>query len=233
MRILALVHQDDARSGVFAEAAASAGHELDERSFATGERPDDPDGYGAAVVLGGGLDVHEEDEHPWLRDEKAFVRGLLEAGLPLFGVCLGSQLVAEAAGGAVRRLGRPEVGWHEVRVRPDAADDPLLGGAPGRFRAWQWHSYGVSPPDGATELAESDAGLQAYRVGDAAWGIQFHAEVTADTPGRWLGSYGRDADAREAGLDTDAARAETEREIARWNDFGRELFGRFAAAAGG
>ena len=133
-----------------------------------------------------------------------FLARLLDAGTPLLGVCLGSQLLAEAAGAEVRRARAPEIGWHEVVLEPAATGDPVLGSLPQRFTAFGWHSYETTPPPGATALAHSDICLQAYRAGDSAWGIQFHAEVSAADLERWTVNYEEDPDAVAIGLDPEA-----------------------------
>ena len=220
MRVLVAVHQDDAGPGVFAEAVDAGGHEL------VGWRPPDgppPDGADALIVLGGAMDVHQEDEHPWLRDEKRVLATLLESGMPALGVCLGAELLAELAGGRVVKVAPPEIGWYEVELTPAAAADPLLSTLPPRFSSFQWHSYAAEPPAGAPLLARSSACAQAYRLGDRAWGVQFHPEVTSEIVHDWLNEGSKGEDAREAGLDREAVEARTAREIADWNDLGRRL----------
>ena len=94
------------------------------------------------------------------------------------GVCLGGQLLAKALGGHVRRLPSPEIGWADVDLTPEAKDDPVFGGLPERFTSYQWHLYHFELPEGAVPLARNERCLQAFRAGRAAWGIQFHAEIT-------------------------------------------------------
>jgi GMP synthase (glutamine-hydrolysing) len=101
--------------------------------------------------------------------------------------------------------------------------------APG-FEAFQWHSYEAVPPEGAAILARSPVCTQAYRVGERAWGIQFHAEVTAADAGKWIDDYRSDEDAVRTGVDPETLRAETDEKIAAWNALGRELCGRFIEA---
>jgi GMP synthase (glutamine-hydrolysing) len=229
--VIAAVHQDDGGPALFGRLIRELGHELLEWWPQDGPPPD---AFDAALVFGGSMHVDQEDEHPWLRPEGDWIRSLLADDVPTLGVCLGAELVAHAAGWPVVRLPRSEIGWHDVELTPAAPADPLLGGAPARFPAFQWHSYAAEPPDGAPVLAVSEACAQAYRVGERAWGIQFHAEVDSAAIEHWLDDGADGEDVREVGLDIEAERQRTWREIAAWNDFGRALCGRFldvAAAA--
>ena len=226
MRVLSLVHQWDAASGVFADALAETGHELVERNVAETGLPEDE--FEAVLVFGGAMHVDQEDRHGWLRDEGAYLRGLLAADVPVLGVCLGGQLLAKALGAPVRRLPSPEVGWHEVELTPEAAGDPLFGGLPERFDSFQWHSYAFELPDGAILLARNARCHQAYRVGEAAWGLQFHAEVTRATLDNWVQSSKPEED---GAIDFTRLQAESEGRIDRWNELGREICRRFLAVA--
>ena len=231
MRALAIVHQRDAGPGVFADAFSSEGVELDHWYRAESEEPpSDPGDYGSVLSFGGAMHADQTDRHPWLADEKALLAELLESGVPLLGVCLGSQILAEAAGGSARRASEPEIGWHEVEVTADGGEDPLMGPLAPRFEAFEWHSYEFDLPPGATELAHSAICLQAYRVGAAAWGIQFHAEVSAADAESWIDDYRSDDDAVRTGLDAEGLRSETRERIGAWNEVGRALCGRFVDA---
>src|ERR671914_1225205 len=144
MRVLAIVHQRDAGPGVFGEEMEANGVEL--RTWLPAEDepvPSDLDEQDAVMTFGGAMHVDQEDRHPWLAVEKAVLRELVAAGGPLLGVCLGSQLVAEAAGALPRRASEPEIGWRDVELTPEATTDPLLGALPQRFEAFHWHSYEV------------------------------------------------------------------------------------------
>ena len=234
MRVLAVVHQDDAGPGVFADAAL-------ERGSLEVWRPDeelgprlvevDPD---AVMIFGGAMHAHEEDRHQWLRREKAWIAGLLARRVPVLGVCLGSQLLAEAAGGQVRRTAEPEIGWREVVPEAGAAGDPLMAALAAPFTSFQWHSYEAVPPAGSELLASSARCLQAYRLaGLPAWGIQFHAEVTAPNLEHWIRDYRSDPDAVAIGLDPGALLAESAPAIEAWNEVGRGVCERFLEAAAG
>jgi GMP synthase (glutamine-hydrolysing) len=216
---------------VFGDALRSRGVEHDVWHRAeVGQPPREPHDYDAVLVFGGAMHADQEERHPFLREEKALLAELLERGVPLMGVCLGAQLLAEAAGAPVRRASRPEIGWHQVEVTAAGAADPLLAPLAPRFEAFQWHSYECPLPPGATPLARSDVCLQAYRVGAAAWGIQFHAEVTREDAKAWIDDYRSDEDAVRIGLDPGALREQTRGAIPRWNQAGRALCGRFLDA---
>ena len=224
------MHQDDGGPCVFGNVIRDAGHELVEW------RPQDgapPGGYDAAMVFGGSMHFDQEDEHPWLVPEAEWIKSLLDERVPTLGVCLGSEMLAHAAGWPVSRLARSEIGWHEVELTPAAQHDAVLSSVPARFPAFQWHSYAAEPPEDAV-LAVSPACAQAYRVGDRAWGIQFHAEVDSAAIEHWLDDGADGEDVREVSLDIEAERQRTWREIAAWSDLGRALCGRFleVAAAG-
>ena len=188
MRVLSLIHQDDAPTGTFADAVRERGGELTEWNLARGAPPEPPEVFDAVFIFGGGVQVDQEDQHPWLRDEDDLIKSLLAAEVPLLGVCLGGQLIAKAAGGHVGPAPREEVGWHEVQLTPEAAGDPLFASGPERFDTFQWHSYAFDLPPGGVPLARNPVGLQAYRIGDSVWGIQFHAEVTREIVEGWLAS---------------------------------------------
>lgn len=228
MRALAMVHQRDAGPGVFADAAADRNVELDDWLIAETADPPAPLGsYDAVFVLGAAADADQEHLHSWLAPEKRLLAGLLEAETPLLGVCLGGQLVAEAAGAIVHRASRPEIGWSDVELTAAGRADPVLGPLGERTSAFQWHSYESPLPPGAVALARSETCLQAFRTGPCAWGIQFHAEVTAADADRWINDYRSDPDAVAIGLDPKALGAETRERIGPWNDAGRALSGRF------
>lgn len=231
MLVLSIVHERDAPSGVFADAAARRGGELLEWIPAE-TAPPRVDGVGAVLVFGGAMNVDQEREHPWLGAEKELLGRLLTRGTPALGVCLGAQLLAEVAGGRATRSAEPEIGWTPVELTPAAADDGLLAQLPERFESFQWHSYEITAPPGAVALARSASCLQAFRLPDAPWwGIQFHAEATAETIAAWVADYRSDEGAVRADLDWEAILLDTRRQIARWNELGVGICGRFLEEA--
>ena len=222
MRVLALTHGPSVGPGVFADAVEAGGHELVEHELPIGGVPEDD--ADAIVVLGGAMHPDEEERHGWLLPELQYLAGHLERGTPMLGVCLGSQLIARAAGARVFRSPEPEVGWIPVEVTAAAAADPVAASLPQRFDAFEWHHYTHDLPGGAVELARSAVCTQAYRLGHA-WGVQFHPEVRREQVETWLGEDPEDVP------DPVAFRAATRERIEDWNELGRRLCAAFLAAA--
>jgi GMP synthase (glutamine-hydrolysing) len=228
MRALAIVHEDDTGPGVFIEAATAAGWELEQWRIAAGERcPDDPFASEAVVSCGGSMHAHEHERFAWLAQEQALLGELSAVGRPVLGVCLGSQLLARATGGRTSEMEEPEIGWYEVQLSDEARSDRLMAAVMPTFQSLQWHSCQFHPGPRSVILAWSTACAQAFRVGERAWGIQFHAEVTLADFEIWLDS---DADGDKP-ADAAALRAQTRAGIGAWNELGRELFTRFLRIA--
>lgn len=232
MRILAVLHPGAGLTGLLGERAALGGHEVLEWMPAEGDRlPGRLASFDAAVVFGGGMNVRDADRLPWLHGEVELLRDALDARLPLLGVCLGAQLVAAAAGAEVRRAATPEIGWFEVELTAEGSRDPVLGTLPERFTAYEWHSYAFDLPAGAVELARSAVCSQAFRLGDAAWAVQFHPEVTPAIVREWALDYESDPDAVRLGLEPAAHLALAGRRLPEWMELGRRLFDGFLEAA--
>lgn len=231
MKALAITYEREAGPGVFADAMRDRGVVMEEWAREVDDEPPaDPGSYDAVLSFGGAMNVDEEEKHPWLREQKDLLKELLDAERPLLGVCLGSQLLAEAAGATPGRAKTPEIGWFEVRVEGEGFRDPLMKPLAPKFTAFLWHSYEAPLPPDAVPLARSEVCLQAYRVGERAWGIQFHAEVSLADAEHWIDDYRSDADAVKMGLDDEALRRQTREAIGPWNDLGRDLCGRWLDA---
>jgi GMP synthase (glutamine-hydrolysing) len=141
--------------------------------------PDDAAADGI-IVLGGPMGVYDTDRHPRLREEERLLSYGLARGLPVLGICLGSQLLAHALGAPVRPAKAKEIGWHDVHLAAEADADPLFSGLPRTFRALHWHGDVFELPAGARPLARSEATPhQAFSYGANAWGVLFHLEADA------------------------------------------------------
>ncbi|MGP3977064.1 type 1 glutamine amidotransferase [Streptomyces sp. 8N114] len=153
----------------------------------------------ALVMLGGGFMPDDDARAPWLAPTRALVAEALDAGTPVFGICLGGQLLAHVAGGAVAaEHGEPEIGSTPLTLRAEAQSDPLFHGLPRRVTAIERHVDAVTAlPTGAVWLAESErCPYQAFRVGERAWGVQFHPETAPERIRAWdaqrLAAHGLD-----------------------------------------
>jgi len=223
MKVLSLIHGPKVRSELFGEVIGTAGHELLEWDITTSGRP--PAGFDAVLVLGGHQNVGEEDEHPWLLDEYELLRGWVEAGTPLFAICLGAQTLAHAYGAPVDPLPQQQIGFVETTLTDEGERDPVIGVLPQRFEALLGNSFGFAVPEGAVELARSDVQSQAFRIGERAWAVQFHPEARR---GQVLGWW-------ESEPDLPRELAEVERELEAkidgWHRLGRALCSAFLAEA--
>lgn len=149
-----------------------------------GDRLPNPGAVAAAVFMGGPMNADDFDRHPALFDEQLWIGEALHVGTPVLGVCLGSQLLARAAGGKVVPGPAPEIGWHEVTVA--AASDPVLGPLAPSTSALHWHGDVIELPSEAKHLASSaQTQNQGFRIRDS-WGLLFHAEADQALVERWL-----------------------------------------------
>ncbi|MFF2008585.1 type 1 glutamine amidotransferase [Streptomyces sp. NPDC058195] len=142
----------------------------------------------ALVVLGGAFLPDDDVRAPWLPAVRALLRQALAERTPVFGICLGGQMLAHVAGGEVRgHHGPPEFGSTRLDLRPEASDDPLFHGLPAHVSAIENHVDAITAlPAGAHWLVRSEhCPYQAFRIGSAAWGVQFHPENTAERIRGW------------------------------------------------
>jgi GMP synthase-like glutamine amidotransferase len=177
LRVHYLQHADGEGPGAVEAWAAARGHAFEGTHLYRGDPPPRAGSFDLLVVLGGGLNVGDEDRAPWLHDEKRFLRETIGAGTPMLGICLGSQLLAEALGAAVRPNPEPEIGWFPVERT--GAESPLFDAFPERAEVFHWHEQTWELPAGAVCLARSEAcASQAFAYGDRVVGLQFHPEMT-------------------------------------------------------
>ena len=188
MKILVLQHVAVEHPGIFRSLLKADGLSWHTVELDEGQSIPDVTNYDLMIVMGGPQDVWQEDEFPWLRDEKSAIREFV-VGLkrPFLGICLGHHLLAEAIGGKVGKSARPEVGVSVVSKTAAGHGDPLLRPLSDPLMVLQWHGAEVQElPSGTDVLATSEAcAVQAFRYGRHAYGLQFHVEITDETVADW------------------------------------------------
>ena len=223
MEVLAITHGPLVRPEIFGDVVLEDGHNLREWDIRVQGAP--PEGADAVMVFGGDQNVGEELVHPWLRDEYEALRRYVADSMPLLGICLGGQTLAHAFGAKVRSAGSVLAGFYETELTDAGAIDPVLGVLPRRFEALNANGYRFDIPEGAVELAQGPT-PQAFRVGDSAWGLQFHPEVRRDQVLQW---FAEDEAALSRSLEE--ITAEIDAKLAAWQEHGRALCRAFLAAA--
>jgi len=158
------------------------------RSYAGEAVPLEIKPYQGLVLLGGPMNVDQTDAFPFLKEEIRLLGQALRRQLPALGICLGAQLLAQAAGGSVRHGPSPEIGWFPIRLTSEGRKDPLFSGLPEKFMTFHWHGDTYELPSKAAHLASSERyAQQAFRIGERAYGVQFHGEVTPEMVEQWAG----------------------------------------------
>jgi GMP synthase-like glutamine amidotransferase len=195
---------------------------LDERHAVNGDPLPELHGVDGLVVMGGLMSVADGADP--LPEEIDLLRRAIDTGVPVLGICLGAQLLARAAGGEVRHSGRA-IEWRELSRTEAAQGDPLFGALPVPVPALHWNEDVIELPPNAVELlGRRGDGVEAFRVGDAAWGVQFHPDVDGAALSRWYEDF---ADYL-TDVDVDALKAEDHRRAPDQQRASRALFGAFA-----
>jgi GMP synthase-like glutamine amidotransferase len=187
------------------------------------------------VTFGGTVNVDQIHAYPYLARVRAFTAEAIERGVPYLGICLGSQILARATGMDVVKGPVREVGFEPVRTTASASQDPLLSFLGADEMVFQWHEDTHVLPPRATLLATADPiAVQAYRIDEVLWGIQFHLEVDAWELEWWLGVADAEVDLEAVwGKSAEAIRAEAGQHMRRQEARGREILRRFAEVARG
>ena len=181
MSLIVFQHQSDETSSTLGQTLAKHGHKLRTIELFEGDRvPPDFDDVDGVISMGGAMDVDQKDAYPWIEQEMNYLRRAHEAGLPIVGICLGAQLIAEALGGTVGKMDKPEVGWAEVKLAFPGTIDPVYAGIP--WQTMQMHMHGCEVkelPADSTPLASSAmCKTQAFKVGLTTYALQYHPEWT-------------------------------------------------------
>jgi GMP synthase-like glutamine amidotransferase len=149
--------------------------------------PSDFNGISGVVIMGGSMNVYEEDQYPFLKAEDEFIRRILKIKIPLLGICLGAQLLAKACGAKVEKAPIEEIGFFEVTLTPEGKKDTLFKGMDTHLTVFHWHTDSFQIPEGGVLLAKGKlCENQAFRIGKNAYGIQFHPELTQEMLKTWV-----------------------------------------------
>jgi GMP synthase (glutamine-hydrolysing) len=206
-KILVIQHNDDDNLNDLAAPFLEAGLEIVQwHAEKTPAPAESLEGFSGLVSLGAFAGVEDEAATAWMPFERSLIESALAAEMPVLGLCFGSQLLASVAGAEVGKSGSPEVGWYEVEMAPEAAEDPLMSVLGPQPEVIQYHydtfkwptSSGRMNPDATstggrevTILGTANGMNQAFRVGKNAWGTQFHIEMNLPTMLGWIASYPR------------------------------------------
>jgi GMP synthase-like glutamine amidotransferase len=186
VEILVLQHIACEPPGVYEDVLRERGAEIHRVELDAGEPLPDPVGFDAVVCMGGPMGAYEDERIPWLAGEKRAIAAAVRDGVPFWGVCLGVQLLAASLGARVYPGPKAEVGLLPVELTDEGRADPVFGALPTSLLTLQWHGDTFDLPEGAVRLAGSTAyPNQAFRVGAAAYGVQFHLEVSPELAREW------------------------------------------------
>ncbi len=190
--------------------------------------PEDPSRFAGLLVMGGPMSVNDEAKYPWLKAEDRLLKEALAADLPTLGICLGSQLIAKAAGGTVRRGSRKEIGWYPVRLTAAGRHDRLFREFPETVEVFQWHGEYFDTPPGAVNLASSELyRCQAFSIGRNVYGLLFHLEVTTPMLTEWVTTFKEELDEVKEYIRLEAILDGLPRRVQALNRRARTLFARF------
>jgi GMP synthase (glutamine-hydrolysing) len=221
---LILRHEPDVSMGSLARVLADAGLETRQvdlfQAVPKGLPWTDLTGL---IVLGGSMSANDGCKFPFLVAELDWLREAVRRNVPTLGICLGAQLLAKALGGEVYRSPASEIGWFQIEFLPAAAEDRLFAKRGPAETVFHWHRDMFELPAGAVHLAQSPAcRQQAFRMGESAYGLQFHAEMVPELMELWL----RESDASD--VDANAIRSTARVGFSAMNPFTQCVLRRFA-----
>lgn len=231
MRILVVQNYDNTGLGQVGTALAEAGAHVDLRLAHAGDQlPRDASSHDGLVVLGGAQNALADDAYPYMPALLDLMRDFERENKAILGICLGSQLLARAFGAQNLIGAAPEFGWQQVALTDDGAADPVLGNLPEQFPIFQWHDDTFTLPPGAIRHAGNDvAENQAFRIGRAAYGMQFHFEADRALVGAWSKAFSDWLVEHQPGWD-DRFQAEAQRDGVAADEAGLQIARAWVAA---
>ena len=185
-RLLVIQHISCEPPAAYEDELLSRGLSLARVEIDEGQPLPDWRDFDGIIAMGGPMGANDDEQLPWLGEEKVAIGESVRAGLPYWGVCLGAQLLAASLGARVYTGDAPEVGvLDDLSLTPEAREDPVFADAPATFPALQWHGDSFDLPDGATLLASSPAYQNQAFVFKNAYALQFHVEVPPGLATEW------------------------------------------------
>lgn len=191
MRVAIIENMAGTPHGQVGAALAEVNAELDVICVYKGDKlPADANSHDALVVFGGEQSAIDDEKYPYLSQLAKLMRRFTEADKPVLGICLGSQLLARAHGGKNLLKATREFGWETIEVNEEGRQDPVLSTVGESFRIFQWHYDTFTLPEGAVRLASNGAAInQAFRIGRASYGTQFHFEANTSVVDGWRNDF--------------------------------------------
>lgn len=189
------------------------------------------DGLTHIVLLGGPMNVYEEDRYPFLKCEDLFIKEAIQRGKRILGICLGAQLIAKALGAKVYKAPVKEIGWYDLSLTEEGVRDPLFSPFPKTFPVFQWHEDTFDLPNAAKLIVTSSpVQNQAFRYGENAYGLQFHLEVTEEMIQEWMKDYEKEFEVgKSSHLSKEDILKETKKRWADYSNQGIIFISRFLA----
>lgn len=187
-KILIIKHVEQEGPGMLGTFFEDAGWPIETLELGRGETlPESLEHVAAVIMLGGPMNVYEEETHPFLKDEDRFIKQVLKEEIPFLGICLGAQLLAKACGARVMKAAQKEIGWYSVDLTTEGLRDRLSMGVVSPLTVFQWHGDTFDVPEGGKLICRSDiVPNQAFRVGSCAYGLQFHVEASQEMVEDWM-----------------------------------------------
>src|SRR5574337_234757 len=215
--------------GIFLDLLQAQQRSVETVRLYEGDRvPEDLSPFAGLLVMGGPMSVNDEADHPWLRAEDRLLKEALALDFPTLGICLGSQLIAKAAGATIRRGSRKEIGWYPVHLTMAARHDRLFSLFPESIEVFEWHGEDFDTPPGAVNLARSALyECQAFSIGRNVYGLLFHLEVTSSMVSDWVRLFAQELEGVKDYIQPDAILDQLPARIDALNRRARILFARF------
>lgn len=195
--------------------------------------PQDIADFMALVILGGPMGVYEQDKYPFIEKELELIRKARNASMPVIGICLGSQMIAQALGGRVYKGRLKEIGWYDINFTEQSSHDKLFASIPvtkdesTTIKAFQWHGDTFDLPQDAVILASSKLYTnQAFRI-DTIYGLQFHIEVKEADIENWINEYKTEVDTLKKDIDISKIMEDTRKYIKLLNKVSAQVFTAF------